>query len=72
LSIAASSILAKTYRDDYMIELDKRFPQYAWKKNKGYPTKYHINTVKEIGITEFHRKTFCDSYKYEQTIIFEK
>jgi ribonuclease HII len=55
-----------------MIELDKRFPQYAWKKNKGYPTKYHINTVKEIGITEFHRKTFCDSYKYEQTIIFEK
>jgi ribonuclease HII len=58
LSIAAASILAKTYRDDYMIEIDKQFPMYNWKKNKGYPTKEHRLAIKEFGITPHHRKSF--------------
>lgn len=58
MSIAAASILAKTYRDDSMIDLDKLYPQYKWKQNKGYPTKQHHNAIKEYGITPFHRKTF--------------
>lgn len=58
LSIAAASILAKTYRDDYMIMLDKKFPMYNWKQNKGYPTKEHRNAIKEYGITPHHRKSF--------------
>ena len=58
MSIAAASILAKTYRDDAMIELDKLYPQYHWKQNKGYPTKEHRNAIKEFGISPFHRKTF--------------
>ncbi len=58
MSIAAASILAKTYRDDSMIDLDKLYPQYKWKQNKGYPTKQHRNAIKEYGITPFHRKTF--------------
>ncbi len=58
LSIAAASILAKTYRDDLMTELDKKFPQYEWKKNKGYPTKKHRQAIKETGITIHHRKSF--------------
>lgn len=62
LSIAAASILAKTYRDEYMIELDQEYPQYLWKNNKGYPTKHHINEVKRIGITKYHRKTFCNKF----------
>ena len=58
MSIAAASILAKTYRDDLMIELDKHFPNYFWKDNKGYPTKKHRNTIKRLGITKHHRKSF--------------
>lgn len=58
LSIAAASILAKTYRDDYMEALDASFPMYNWKKNKGYPTKEHRSAIKKYGITEYHRKTF--------------
>lgn len=58
LSIAAASILAKTYRDDYMIELDEKFPVYQWKRNKGYPTKVHREAIRKYGITSFHRKTF--------------
>lgn len=58
LSIAAASILAKTYRDDYMIMLDKEFPMYNWKQNKGYPTKEHRTAIKEYGITPHHRKSF--------------
>jgi len=58
LSIAAASILAKTYRDDYMETLDASFPMYNWKKNKGYPTKEHRSAIKKYGITEYHRKTF--------------
>ena len=58
LSIAAASILAKTYRDDYMDELDKEYPNYHWLSNKGYPTKEHREAIRQYGITPFHRKTF--------------
>lgn len=58
LSIAAASILAKTYRDDYMSKLDENFPVYHWKQNKGYPTKAHRAAIKEHGATSFHRKSF--------------
>ena len=58
MSIAAASILAKTYRDDAMIKLSEQFPQYNWQKNKGYPTKDHREAIKQFGITVFHRKTF--------------
>lgn len=58
LSIAAASILAKTYRDDYMIELSKEFPAYDWATNKGYPTIKHRNAVLDLGSTPHHRKTF--------------
>ncbi len=57
-SIAAASILAKTYRDDYMLEIHKEYPQYQWNKNMGYPTKLHRQAIEEHGITPFHRKTF--------------
>ena len=58
LSIAAASILAKTYRDDYMDELAKEFPQYDWLSNKGYPTKKHREAIRQYGITKYHRRTF--------------
>jgi ribonuclease HII len=58
LSIAAASILAKTYRDDFMLNLDKIFPEYGWKTNKGYPTKVHRRAIERWGITDFHRKSF--------------
>lgn len=58
LSIAAASVLAKTYRDDYMAEIHKEFPQYDWAQNKGYPTKAHRNAIKQYGITEYHRNSF--------------
>ena len=58
LSIAAASILAKTYRDEYMEKIDKEFPQYQWKKNKGYPTQVHRKAIQEFGITKHHRKSF--------------
>lgn len=70
MSIAAASILAKTYRDEYMQELHKRFPQYLWSKNKAYATKQHREAIKEYGITEYHRRTFCSRYEYEQTLLF--
>ena len=57
LSIAAASILAKTYRDDYMDELADQYPQYDWKSNKGYPTKKHREAIRVYGITPFHRKS---------------
>lgn len=57
-SIAAASILAKTHRDELMEELDKQFPVYGWKKNKGYPTKAHREGIEKVGICEYHRKTF--------------
>ncbi len=58
LSIAAASILAKTYRDDYMVEAHSKHPQYYWANNKGYPTLQHKLAIQEHGITAFHRKTF--------------
>jgi ribonuclease HII len=58
LSISAASILAKTYRDDYMIELDKKFPAYGWKSNKGYPTPAHRRAIQVFGATPYHRQTF--------------
>lgn len=58
LSIAAASILAKTYRDDYMLSLAKEYPQYDWQSNMGYPTKKHRLAIREHGVTPFHRKSF--------------
>ena len=58
LSIAAASVLAKTYRDDIMKELDLSFPAYNWKQNKGYPTKQHRKAIAEFGVNKHHRKTF--------------
>ncbi|MCH3880869.1 MULTISPECIES: ribonuclease HII [Tenacibaculum] len=58
MSIAAASVLAKTYRDDYMEKIHQEFPMYNWKKNKGYPTKEHRNAIREFGATKYHRKTF--------------
>lgn len=57
-SIAAASILAKTYRDDYMELLDREYPAYGWKQNKGYPTRAHREAILRHGITPYHRKTF--------------
>ncbi|MBU2939430.1 ribonuclease HII [Lacinutrix sp. C3R15] len=58
LSIAAASVLAKTYRDAYMHTIHEEFPMYNWKKNKGYPTKEHREAIKKYGITKYHRKSF--------------
>ncbi len=58
LSIAAASILAKTFRDDYMLELHGQFPHYGWDHNAGYPTKAHRAGIAAHGITPYHRKTF--------------
>ena len=58
LNIAAASILAKTYRDEIMKNLDKEFPVYSWKKNKGYPTKAHRAAIREFGVNKNHRLTF--------------
>ena len=57
-SIAAASILAKTYRDDYMLALDREFPQYRWQENKGYPTAAHREAIRQYGPTVHHRLTF--------------
>lgn len=58
LSIAAASVLAKTHRDEYMQQLDKEFPQYLWKRNKGYPSKQHRKAIREFGITKYHRLSY--------------
>ncbi|QZT35703.1 ribonuclease HII [Halosquirtibacter xylanolyticus] len=57
-SIAAASILAKTYRDEFMEKIATEFPQYGWDKNKGYPTKPHKQAIKDHGVTKYHRLTF--------------
>ena len=57
-SIAAASVLAKTYRDDFMDRIDEEFPHYQWKKNKGYPTQAHREAIQAHGICNYHRKTF--------------
>lgn len=58
LSIAAASVLAKTYRDDYMHQIHQEFPMYNWKQNKGYPTIAHRDAIRKYGITPYHRKSF--------------
>lgn len=58
LSIAAASVLAKTYRDEYMFRLHEQYPQYHWDTNMGYPTKAHYEAIRQYGITPYHRKTF--------------
>ena len=58
LSIAAASVLAKTYRDDYMIKLHRQYKNYGWDKNKGYPTRKHREAITKFGITPCHRKSF--------------
>jgi ribonuclease HII len=58
MNIAAASILAKTYRDDFMLEIHQKYPQYHWNSNKGYPTQDHRKAIREFGSCEFHRTTF--------------
>ena len=58
LSISAASVLAKTYRDDYMMKLAAEYPQYLWGKNKGYPSQEHRNAIAKHGITPYHRRSF--------------
>lgn len=58
MSIAAASVLAKTYRDEYMEKIHEEFPMYNWKKNKGYPTKEHREAIRKYGTTKYHRMTF--------------
>jgi len=57
-SIAAASVLAKTYRDEFMVKLSREYPQYGWERNMGYPTKEHIEAIREFGYTPWHRKSF--------------
>lgn len=57
-SIAAASVLAKTHRDELMRELAKQYPEYGWDRNMGYPTKEHIQAIKEYGLTPYHRRSF--------------
>lgn len=56
--IAAASVLAKTYRDECMRQIDREYPQYGWAKNMGYPTKEHIEAIRKYGFTPYHRKSF--------------
>ncbi|MCD8193938.1 MAG: ribonuclease HII [Tannerellaceae bacterium] len=58
LNIAAASVLAKTYRDDYMDQLAEEYPDYGWNQNKGYPTKAHREAIRRVGISPYHRRTF--------------
>ena len=58
MSIAAASVLAKTYRDAYMEKIHEEFPMYNWKRNKGYPTREHRDAIRKYGITKYHRKSF--------------
>lgn len=58
MSIAAASVLAKTYRDEYMNRIHEEFPMYNWKQNKGYPTQEHRDAIKKYGVTKYHRMSF--------------
>ncbi|MDY0780775.1 ribonuclease HII [Tenacibaculum sp. IB213877] len=58
MSIAAASVLAKTYRDEFMEKIHQEHPEYNWKQNKGYPTQQHRNAIREFGATKYHRKSF--------------
>lgn len=70
LSIAAASILAKTYRDDYMNRLAEEYPAYQWSKNKGYPTRMHRDAIRQYGTTPYHRKSFTLLPPVQLTIDF--
>lgn len=70
LAIAAASILAKTYRDDYMNRLAEEFPQYDWRANKGYPTKKHRQAIREYGVTPYHRLSYNLTGSEELTLDF--
>jgi ribonuclease HII len=71
LSIAAASILAKTYRDDYMDQLAEEYPQHDWKRNKGYPTRAHREAIRQYGITPYHRRSYNLLGDGELTLQFE-
>lgn len=66
-SIAAASILAKTYRDRYMHQLAKEFPGYSWEKNVGYPTLAHRNAIQQLGISPYHRLSYADNKTYAKS-----
>jgi ribonuclease HII len=68
MSIAAASILAKTHRDELMVQLHNEYPQYGWDRNKGYPTIEHFNAIKQYGPTPYHRRSFN---LYRQHTLFE-
>ena len=72
LSIAAASILAKTYRDEYLEKIDQEFPMYNWKQNKGYPTKQHRNGIREFGPSKYHRMTFRLLPESEKAVVHKK
>ena len=69
MSIAAASVLAKTYRDDYILRLHEEYPQYGWDKNKGYPTAAHYAALKQYGPTPYHRMSFNLKIKNQQSKI---
>lgn len=71
LAIAAASILAKTYRDDYMNKIDEEYPVYQWKKNKGYPTKAHYEGIHKSGPSPYHRLTFAGVVERQLELNFE-
>ena len=68
MSIAAASVLAKTHRDELMVQLHSQYPQYGWDRNKGYPTLEHFNAIEQYGPTPFHRRSFN---LYRQHTLFE-
>ena len=68
--IAAASVLAKTYRDDYMMRIAEEYPVYNWQKNKGYPTREHREAVMRYGLSPYHRMSF--NHEFEQLRLFER
>ena len=67
--IAAASVLAKTFRDEFMLKIADEYPEYGWKKNKGYPTMEHRLAVRKYGLTPYHRKSF--NHEFNQLNLFE-
>lgn len=70
--IAAASVLAKTYRDDYMMRLHEEFPMYGWDRNKGYPTAEHREAVARYGLSPYHRRTFCRRFLVPEEVEVSK